>query len=311
MTKLLYTIVIILFQLPVSAQHAPDTVEIELASSSKVVFTIGDRKDIAQLRHYDFQALFDDIFLQLDTVEQSNVTQTDEFNNLEIEEREEIVEYVEEKPYPRHQFTVNWELGMNNYFENGFFSEPETTNYTVRPWGSWATGFNGIYRLGLSKNFYVETGLGWNVYNFKFEKDDILITETDQGIVFERDPRDANFIKSKLTVTYLRASLIPMFDIGRPKTYCDECFWQYKFRIGIGPYIGHRLGSFAKQRLSIDGDKQNEINRGRLELSNFRYGVRLQVGIEGTEFFYDIDLNTLFLKDRGPEVHAWSFGFIF
>jgi hypothetical protein len=43
-----------------------DTIVIDLATSSRVVFTIQDHADLEQLRMYDYQALFDDILYQLD-----------------------------------------------------------------------------------------------------------------------------------------------------------------------------------------------------------------------------------------------------
>src|SRR6187431_3258846 len=46
------------------AQKA-DTVTVELARTSKVILTMQDRSDLEQLKHYDFEALFDDILSKL------------------------------------------------------------------------------------------------------------------------------------------------------------------------------------------------------------------------------------------------------
>ena len=40
------------------AQEASDTIIVELAKTSKVIFTIKDRSDLEILKHYDFQQLF-------------------------------------------------------------------------------------------------------------------------------------------------------------------------------------------------------------------------------------------------------------
>ena len=54
------------FLTTICAQQA-DTVTVELARTSKIIFTLQDRSDLDQLQHYDFQALFDDILGQLES----------------------------------------------------------------------------------------------------------------------------------------------------------------------------------------------------------------------------------------------------
>ena len=43
-----------------------DTVIVPLANSSKVIFTMKDRKDLETLKHYNFQALFQDILAKIE-----------------------------------------------------------------------------------------------------------------------------------------------------------------------------------------------------------------------------------------------------
>ena len=50
-----------------NAQQKGDTVIVELAKSSRVIFTIQDRTDLEILKHYDFQELFQDILTKLET----------------------------------------------------------------------------------------------------------------------------------------------------------------------------------------------------------------------------------------------------
>ncbi len=321
MIKLLSTILVILIQIHASAQFTPDTVVIELASSSKVVFTIGDRSDLEQLREYDYQALFDDIFLQLESEEApaphspiAGDPPMTEKKGRTIKSQNYDVKWNDDlrfKVFPDGNTYVNFELGMNNYFDNGSFDDMQVQPYSVRPWGSWffSTGF--MHRFRFSRNFSLESTLSMSVHSFKLEDDNIRLVRTDHGVEFEPDPRNVDFIKSKLSVTYLNASFIPMFDIGKPKPGCEEHTLRYNFRLGLGPYIGHRIASYTKQRYEIDGEKENDLERGRFDLENIRYGVRLRVGVDGTDLFFDYDLNTLFLKGRGPELNAWSVGFIF
>src|SRR5690349_10169351 len=43
-----------------------DTVVVSLTPSSKVTFTVGDPADLETLKHYNFQALFEDIITKLE-----------------------------------------------------------------------------------------------------------------------------------------------------------------------------------------------------------------------------------------------------
>jgi tRNA A37 threonylcarbamoyladenosine dehydratase len=63
----------LLTSLGTGAQGKPaDTVIVELAKTSKVVFTIKERSDLELLKKYDFQALFSDI---LDKLEKKDTIQ--------------------------------------------------------------------------------------------------------------------------------------------------------------------------------------------------------------------------------------------
>src|SRR6478735_2287102 len=50
-----------------------DTVIVELAKTSKVIFTIQDKKDLETLKHYDFQKLFQDVIAKLEKADSTAV----------------------------------------------------------------------------------------------------------------------------------------------------------------------------------------------------------------------------------------------
>ena len=75
--------------------------------TSKIVFTLEDRKDLAQLKHYDFQALFEDILRQLEEddtlmdiavdtalvkLNESPLTEKDDWTEEEADDEEETLE---------------------------------------------------------------------------------------------------------------------------------------------------------------------------------------------------------------------------
>lgn len=312
------------------AQQKPDTVIVDLANSSRVVFTIKDRKDITILRRYDFQAMFTDILNKIDGTnpvneiavisEPDSIIEVDEIDEPEIvtwdNNNDDDADWYKEKRdrYSRRtRHSVNFDLGTNNYLMDGKFPDDNNEIYSVRPWGSWYVAINSVQRTRVASKFFIEWGMGLSSYNFKFQKDNIAMTKDEDGVFFTEDPRDVNFIKSKLTATFLNASFIPMLDFGgRGK---KTRFWDSygsQFRIGVGPYAGYRIGSHSKLVYKDDG-KEKEKNRESFYLNNFRYGLRVQLGIRSTDIFFNYDLNELFSssKPNNPKLNAFSFGFIF
>jgi hypothetical protein len=163
----------------------------------------------------------------------------------------------------------------------------------------------------MAKKLFLEWSLGMSWYNFKFENEDVTLIKNDDGIVFAKDSRDADFIKSKLSASYLFASLVPVLDFG--DTGSKHRFWNdnsNSFRIGFGPYIAYRVASHTKQVYN-DGGREKDKNRDSLYLNNFRYGARLQLGYRSTDLFFNYDISELFAEDKGPKLNAFSFGVIF
>ena len=311
-----------------TAQGRPtDTVIVELAKTSKVVFTIKDRSDLETLRQYDFQALFNDILTKLenkdtlkvaaipfDTVKETEPVLQEITRETWDDEDEEDDQDWNRSRNRRHgtRQSFNFDLGVNNFLEEGKFPDEEGAQYAVRPWGSWYIGVNSVQTTRVSKNFSLEWAVGVSWYNFKFQDAGTIITKTDSAVIFTSDTRDVSSLKSKLSVTYINASLVPMFDFGG--YHRRSRFWNSHnsaFRIGAGPYVGYRIGSQSKLVYKEDDDREKDKDRNNFYLNNLRYGIRLQIGIRGTDFFCNYDLNELFASNKGPKLNAFSFGFIF
>jgi len=322
-----------------------DTVSVELGKTSKVILTIGDREDIETLKHYDFQSLFHDILIKLESNDttalpgaDSSVAVVDHSANREDwnvygrasdndydsddhdhdddsdDDDDNDHTYWHVGHHRRHGRTwqsFNVELGTNSYVSDGKF--PNSTNelYSVRPWGSWYVGLASIQRTRMGKKVFLEWGIGVNWYNFKFEQDNILIQKDDDGVTFVEDTRDLNFVKSKLTASYVTASLVPVIDFGDNSRRAR--IWDghgNAFRVGFGPYLGYRIASHSKLVYKDDG-KEKEKDRDSFYLNNLRYGLRLQVGYRSTDLFFNYDLNELFSAGKGPNLNAFSFGVVF
>ncbi|MEJ7644104.1 MAG: hypothetical protein WKF87_05895 [Chryseolinea sp.] len=323
-----------------------DTVTVELAKASKVIFTIGNPEDIETLKHYDFQSLFQDILVKLETKDTTSLPgidstiavaepafNRDDWNNYgkasdtdddddsdgnddndnDDDNDDDYWDTRHQKKRGRTWQSFNLELGTNNYLNDGKF--PNSTNelHSVRPWGSWYVGLASIQRTRLGKKVFLEWGVGVNWYNFKFEDDNILIRKDDDGVTFVSDTRDLDFVKSKLTTSFVTASLVPVIDFGESSRRAR--FWDTRsnaFRFGVGPYLGYRIASYTKLVYNDeDNDKKKEKDSDSFYLNNMRYGIRLQLGYRSTDLFFNYDLNEMFVSGKGPNLNAFSFGVVF
>ena len=208
------------------------------------------------------------------------------------------------------------DLGINDYLENG--SSPANSNapYEVRPWGSWYIALKSVQETQISGVLHLNWGADISWYNFKFQDESLRLIESPEGIAFDPSNEALDFRKSKLTASYVNASVVPMLRFGdqrrRHRRWRD---WEFNgksrgFSIGAGMYAGYRILSYAKYVTKENGDRKRDKDRDGFFLNNFRYGVRGQIGFRGLEVFFNYDLNELFADDRGPELNAFSFGVV-
>lgn len=330
-----FGMIFILTATVVRAQETTDTVIVELAKTSRVIFTVKDRSDLEILKHYDFQQLFEDVIVKLESKDSTALATRDSLSNdddLAARERDDDNDWWEQgrtngddddewdrdwhdrvngNRWGRTWQSFNFDLGTNNYLEDGKFPDSNNELYAVRPWGSWYVAASSIQRTRLGSKFFVEWGLGLSWYNFKFQNDNVTILKDDAGIQFVEDTRDVNFKKSKLSASYVHASLVPILDFGGHSQKAR--IWEghnNSFRIGLGPYVAYRISSHSKLVYS-DGGREKDKNTDSFYLNNFRYGLRLQLGYRSTDLFFNYDMNELFAEGRGPKLNAFSFGVIF
>jgi hypothetical protein len=312
------------------AQKKADTVVIKVGDASKVIFAIHDKKDLETLKHYNFQSLMDDMIQKLDKRDSTQlakpptaylkdsvkeVAPTDMITDNSSSEQEETKTYTYKRKWNRRKTysTFSMDLGTNNYLENGKFPDQSNSLYSVRPWGSWYVALNSIQRTQLGNKFFLEWGGGFSWYNFKFQNDRVQMTKDDNGVNFNLDPRDFSYDKSKLTVAYVQASLVPVIDFGgsgrKPGFFNGRS--SSGFRFGVGPYVGYRIDSYTKQKYENNGDTKKEHRHDSYYINNLRYGARMQIGFKGTDFFFNYDMNELFAENKGPKLNAFSFGVSF
>lgn len=212
------------------------------------------------------------------------------------------------------------DFGMNNYLRgDGGFPDSGNEPYTVKPWGSWYVSLGPSFQTNIAGPLAVEWGSNVSWYNFKYQDPSWAIMKGDEMVEWTQRPEPSPQ-KSKLTVAYLNASIVPMLDFGyhsRIKTKEDGSTTKHlhhnskKFRIGLGGYAGYRIDSYSKFVYEEDGDKNKDHSKNNYYLNNFRYGLRFVMGYDEFDLFFNYDLNPLFAENNGPDLNAFSFGISF
>ncbi len=339
------------------AQQKTDSLIINVGTS-KVIFLVNDPNDLEELSKYDLNAILNNLKLKLapdSTLVNENEQVIGDTTIVVKEEPKEESEYSEEyeqwksrkdddwrrddrwrsRDDDRRTFTINtrkrrrdsrhlinFDLGTNNYLNDGKFPEESDAQHAVRPWGSWYFAINSTHQFKLKGRLYLELGPGISWYNFKFQDDRTRITEVDGVTTFIEDPDiNRDYKKSKLTASFLNIAAVPMIQFGRERKRRSVGNWdgltdwnRFKiggsdggFRMGVGGYAGYRLGSHSK--VKFEGGKKDK-DRDNFNLTNLRYGVRVQMGYRGTDLFFNYDMNELFNEGKGPKLNAFSFGII-
>ncbi len=327
--KVACVIVVLTGILTASYAQAPDSVVIRVGKESRVIFSIKDKRDLETLKHYDFQALMDDMVQKLEKRDTTALTKPSRDYLKDSTASSGAMKPSENWDWKRDQddnddnnerrgrrwsrrthHSFNIDIGMNNYLQNGTFPDASNQLYTVKPWGSWYVGLNSVLRTRVAGKFFVEWGAGVSWYNFKFDNARVFLSKDNTGVIFSEDPRNADFTKSKLTATFVNASIVPVLDFGSHQS--RSSFWDddhsNSFRIGLGPYVGYRIDSYTKQVYVENGSKHKPHESDNYYLNNLRYGLRLQLGFRDTDIFFNYDMNELFTDGRGPKLQAFSFG---
>ncbi|MFW5760288.1 MAG: hypothetical protein ACOCXH_04840 [Cyclobacteriaceae bacterium] len=216
------------------------------------------------------------------------------------------------KAFYAHTFGLDF--GFNNYLQNDDFPGADNELYSVKPWGSWYVAITSNHITRLAGPLHLQFGADVSWYNFKFEDPSVRAENTPEGVIFhEVDISGINPVKSKLAASYINFSLVPTFYIGgRPHGSSGFNLLDFDqgngFRIGAGGYAGYRLSDYTKFVFEDAGEREKEKANGNFYVNNWRYGIKVLLGVNDVDFFFNYDLNELFSEGRGPRLNAVSFG---
>ena len=185
------------------------------------------------------------------------------------------------------------DLGINLW-------NPSDQTPAVKPWGSWNVEVKYLGSYKATKNFHLNTSLGVNWFNYKFEDRDQIAIRTPNGIAWEEFTEGVG-TKSKISASYANLSFVPTLVSNNGK-----------LSFGVGAYGGLRLGGRGKFVYEdANGNSKKQFEKANMFAENFRYGLRTEIGVGDVNLFLSYDLNDFFIPGKGPEVQAISFGVSF
>lgn len=132
-------------------------------------------------------------------------------------------------------------------------------------------------------------GLSFNVYNYNFESDRVLLPKMDE-VSFSIDSLVPKLKRNVLRTSYFTLPLALNLET-KPDHYSKS------IHIVAGGYVGIRMKT--SQRIKTDLNyKQRIINADRLNTNPLRYGVFGQIGFGNVSLFADIAMSGLFKDDE-------------
>ncbi len=229
------------------------------------------------------------------------------------------------------KFNGHWagfDLGLNGYFMPDIkMSFPKETEYmdlqTTKSWAAHLNFYEQNIALSKNKKWGMVTGLGLNWNNYRFSMDTRLNADSselhgyiDQGISIR---------KSKLTSLYFD---IPLLFEFQTNSYHKK----NSFHISAGMIMGVRLSSHTKKYYD-EWNKTHDVALYNSELDDyevvathtspnyskekdfddfymnpFKWDATARIGWGFINLFATYSVNTLFKKDKGPELYPWTVG---
>lgn len=190
-----------------------------------------------------------------------------------------------------------FDIGVNMLNDNTDYTDPSVINYLnvpanrrneslfdLRPSKSINVNITpiGVKFLAVktkNQRLYLSTGLGLQIYNFRFEEN-ISYRKSPNSITID----NIDFSKNKLAVSYVN---IPLMLTG--KTRMHKNTWLV---YGAGLTAGYRMTTVNKQ---ISDERGKIKTRGNFDLADFNTCLTGEFGVEGVlRFFASYQLTSLY-----------------
>lgn len=230
----------------------------------------------------------------------------------------------------KKKFNGHWggvELGINGYVTPDFNTNfgREYDYLTLRYEKSIAVNLN-IFEQNIpfnkDKNMGLVTGIGLSWNNYRFSQQTYLTPDSSEVYGFFMD--GVSVRKSKLTAMYITVPVIfeiqtkssrwKMFHFAvgglvsarvrtHTKIYFNEPSREYKL-------YDPRTESYVDRTFQSPGSTNRNIVKqyNSFYLPPFKFDATVRIGYSIVNLFATYSLNTLFQKDRGPELYRWTAG---
>lgn len=234
----------------------------------------------------------------------------------------------------KKKFNGHWagfDMGLNGYFNPDLnMSFPKESEYMdLRMTKSWAVHLNFFEQnvaFTRNKKLGMVTGLGINWNNYNFSRDTRLNADSSQltGLI----DNDISIRKSKLTALYFDIPLLFEFQT-------NQYMKKNSFHIGAGMVMGVRVSSHTKKyydewNKDFSVTQYNPATEAYEEvyiatspnyaiateyddfyMNPFKFDATVRIGWGVINLFANYSVNTLFKKDKGPELYPWTVGITF
>lgn len=217
----------------------------------------------------------------VDGLENENKKQDNEGFEEERKEIEEEKTYVQETKRFFSKSDFGLYIGLN-----GFQNDPPSSQAKLRAWPSRYIALSFRKNITLIKGEQMDLALSYAPefawYNFMFVNNNGVNFENDQISFVDLNKATK---KSKLVVPNI--NLPVMLHFG---------FKEAKFKIGVGGYVGYRIGGYSKIKETNNNKDKIKSSYG---LEDFQYGLTAEAGKRrGFTVFFRYQLNDLFQADQ-------------
>lgn len=205
-----------------------------------------------------------------------------------------------------NNYTSIWngvELGINGYVDNKqSLAINDFSDFTLRYNRSLSVNINALERhLKIVKNnLYLVTGVGVEFNNYFFEKN---IRFRENAIPLDYTVEDTiSYSKNKLALKVLNVPLylsIRTNGLGRSKK---------QIILSPGVVGGWVFDSHQKRVIDTGNGDNTSKTRNSFNTNPFRLNASLRVSVGNFVAFANYSLNSMFQKDRGPELYPFSMG---
>jgi hypothetical protein len=195
-----------------------------------------------------------------------------------------------EKKYARPDIpgTFTIEIGVNNALD-------KPNRFDLGFWGSRTINFYYQYDLRIMKSrFSLVPGIGFSLERFKFTNNNTLGYDDQDSLKFLTPAEMGLSIKKSQLITNYIDVPIELRYSTRPDDPTRS------FKIGIGYRVGYLYEIYTKVKYTEDGDTKKYKDSQNFNLTRFRHGPFVKIGLGNVSLFGYYNMTPLFESKKGP-----------